>query len=82
MNALVGLSFSALSSTGNSPLVQTLRDENQLPNPVFGFKLNDTGSELSFGSLNKDLYTGEPSYLPVQGEVSGPFLAMVYYVLR
>ena len=39
MNALVGLSFSALSSTGNSPLVQTLRDENQLPNPVFGFKL-------------------------------------------
>ncbi|VDB84888.1 unnamed protein product [Peniophora sp. CBMAI 1063] len=68
MNALVGLSFGALSTLGNSPIVQTLRDEGQLPNPVFGFKLNDTGSELSFGSLNEDLYTGEVTYLPVQGD--------------
>jgi cathepsin D len=68
MNALVGLSFASVSTTGNSPLVQTLRSEGRLPSPVFGFKLNDTGSELSFGSLNKKLYKGKPTYVPVSGD--------------
>ncbi|KAF9235756.1 aspartic peptidase domain-containing protein [Melanogaster broomeanus] len=37
----------------------------QTDEPVFGFKLADSGSELFLGGINAALYTGEFSYTPV-----------------
>ena len=69
LNALVGLSFGSKSSQGVKPLVQTLRDEGKLAEPVFGFKLSDSGSEITIGGTNKDAYTGKVTYLPVTSDV-------------
>jgi cathepsin D len=72
MNALVGLGFAAQSSANVTPIVQTLRNQNQLPTPVFGFKLSQNNSELMLGGTNKNLYKGKPTYIPVTSDVSLP----------
>ncbi|TFY78580.1 hypothetical protein EWM64_g5434 [Hericium alpestre] len=68
MDGLVGLAFQKLSVFNAKPWFQTLVDQGQTDAPVFGMKLADSGSELFFGGMNKNLYKGEPTYAPVTQE--------------
>ncbi|KAI0029182.1 aspartic peptidase domain-containing protein, partial [Vararia minispora EC-137] len=66
MNALVGLGFASTTSAGVKSLVQNMIDQKTLSKAVFGFKLADGGSELTFGGTNGNLYKGSPTYTSVQ----------------
>jgi hypothetical protein len=51
-DGLLGLAFESLSVYGASPTFQTLQSEGVLANPIFGFKLGLSGSELTVGGVD------------------------------
>jgi cathepsin D len=59
------MGFQSISVYNATPLFQTLAAEGQTDSPVFAMKLVASGSELSLGGLNSDLYTGNVAYVPV-----------------
>jgi len=63
-DGLAGLAFPALSVFGDNDLFTTLVNEGQA-DPQFGVKLADSGSEITFGGVNSDLFTGDFANSPV-----------------
>jgi Eukaryotic aspartyl protease len=64
----MGMGFQSISSYGASPVFQTFVTQGQTSNPVFAMKLTSSGSELTIGGVNPDLYTGDFTYVPVVKE--------------
>ncbi|EIW85581.1 acid protease [Coniophora puteana RWD-64-598 SS2] len=64
-DGLIGFAFKAISNYGTNSAFQTLVDEGALSEPIFAFKLASSGSELSVGGVNNELYTGSLTYTPV-----------------
>ena len=59
------MSYQALSSLNAAPVFQNLVAQSKTTSSVFGFKLAQTGSELSVGALDTTQYTGTVTYVPV-----------------
>ncbi|KAL0947626.1 hypothetical protein HGRIS_013714 [Hohenbuehelia grisea] len=64
-DGLMGLAFEPLATFEAPNLIQFLADNNQLPEPVFAFKLAAEGSELSIGGTNPALFKGDITFTPV-----------------
>ncbi|EGO03508.1 hypothetical protein SERLA73DRAFT_175015 [Serpula lacrymans var. lacrymans S7.3] len=64
-DGLMGMGFPAISDYNANPVFQTLVEEGVTTQPVFAFKLADNGAELMIGGVNKKLYTGAFTYVPV-----------------
>ena len=64
-DGLMGMGFQSISVYNAPPVFQSLVAEGQTDSPVFAMKLTASGSELSLGGLNSDLYTGDVTYVPV-----------------
>jgi hypothetical protein len=64
----MGMGFQSISGYGASPVFQTFVTQRQVSKPVFAMKLTSSGSELTIGGVNPDLYTGDFTYVPVVEE--------------
>ncbi|KAH7914884.1 aspartic peptidase domain-containing protein [Hygrophoropsis aurantiaca] len=64
-DGLMGMAFGSIGKSTSSPLVQTLIAQNAIPEPVFAFKLAQSGSELRIGGVNSALYKGDFTYTNV-----------------
>jgi cathepsin D len=62
------MGFQSISDYNAPPVFQTLVQSGKTTSPVFAFKLADSGSELTIGGLNSNLYTGSVTYIPVTEE--------------
>ncbi|KAH7925767.1 acid protease [Leucogyrophana mollusca] len=67
-DGLMGLAFQPLSGYDSPPVFLNMIAQNVVPEPVFAFKLAESGSELLFGGINADLYQGDITYAPVTQE--------------
>jgi cathepsin D len=67
-DGLMGMGFQSISDYNAPPVFQSLVSAGQTSQSVFAFKLAESGSELTLGGLNADLYTGTPVYTPVTQE--------------
>ena len=65
----MGMGFQSTSVYHAPPPVQNLISERVLTNPMFGFKLASSGSELNLGGVNSKLYKGEFTWLDVTNSV-------------
>jgi hypothetical protein len=63
-DGIMGMGFKRISNNEANPVFQNLVETHQTSG-VFAFKLASTGSELTLGGLNSDLYSGTPTYTPV-----------------
>ncbi|KAI0299938.1 acid protease [Russula brevipes] len=74
-DGLMGMGFESISVYGAPPPFQTLMAQGQVTEPVFGFKLATSGSELYLGGVNKDLYTGDFTWVTLSnaGYWQAPF---------
>jgi Eukaryotic aspartyl protease len=63
------MGFQALSVNNITPLFQTLISQNAVTSPVFSFKLDTSGSELYLGGMNRNLYTGDFTWVSLEDEV-------------
>lgn len=68
-DGLVGMAFPAISDYHTNPVFQTLMEQNQTDEGVFAFKLGHQDSELYLGGVNKALFKGDFSWMPVSEEV-------------
>jgi cathepsin D len=59
------MGFQSISVYNAPPVFQSLVADGQTDSPVFAMKLAASGSELTLGGLNSDLYTGDVTYVPV-----------------
>lgn len=59
------MGYQSISVYNSPPLFQSLVAQKQISNPVFAFKLAQSGSELYLGGTNSKLYTGSITYTPV-----------------
>jgi len=59
------MGFQSISVYNAPPVFQTLVSQDQTSNPVFAFKLADSGSKLSIGGLDPSVYSGTPAYTSV-----------------
>jgi cathepsin D len=57
-DGVLGMGFKEISTFNASSFFETLVDEGQLAEPVFGFYLNASNSELIIGGRNSSLYPG------------------------
>lgn len=64
------MGYQSISQYNSPPFFQTLVAQKKTTQPVFAFKLSQTGSELFLGGVNTNLYTGVFSYAPVTTQVS------------
>jgi cathepsin D len=64
-DGLMGMGFQSISVYNAPPVFQSLVADGQTDSPVFAMKLAASGSELTLGGLNSDLYTGDVTYVPV-----------------
>ncbi|KAH7914886.1 aspartic peptidase domain-containing protein [Hygrophoropsis aurantiaca] len=64
-DGLMGMAFGSLGQSTSSPLVQTLIAQKAIPEPLFAFKLAQSGSELRIGGVNSALYKGAFTYTNV-----------------
>jgi cathepsin D len=64
-DGIMGMGFDALSLLGAPPVFQTLVAQGQADLPVFAMKLASSGSELTLGGLNENIFTGDVTYVPV-----------------
>lgn len=62
------MGFPQISEYGTPPVFQTLIYQGQVDSQVFAMKLATTGSELTLGGLNSNIYTGDITYVPVTQE--------------
>ena len=67
----MGMGFPALSVFGEDPFFTTLVNQGQVAGQ-FGVKLADSGSELTLGGVNNDLFTGDFVNVPVVQDVRFP----------
>lgn len=65
---MMGMGFQSISEYNAPPVFQSLVAAGQTSEPVFAMKLTASGSELTIGGLNNDLFTGEFTYVPVTQE--------------
>jgi cathepsin D len=64
----MGMGFQSISDYNASPVFQTFVSQGQTSDPVFAMKLTSSGSELTLGGVNSDLYSGDFTYVPVTQE--------------
>ena len=64
-DGVMGMGFKSISNNEANPVFQTLVETRKTSSGVFAFKLASSGSELTIGGLNPDLYSGSPTYTPV-----------------
>ncbi|GJE90284.1 Asp-domain-containing protein [Phanerochaete sordida] len=64
-DGLMGMGYQTISQYNSPPVFQTLVAQKQVTDPVFSFKLAESGSELLLGGANSDLYTGDFTYARV-----------------
>lgn len=74
-DGVLGMGFGILSIYHASPVIQTLVDNNAIPDPVFAFSLASSGAELRIGGVNSALYTGPLTYTSVTQKVGGTLSA-------
>lgn len=68
-DGLLGMGYQTISEYNSPPFVQTLISQGKTDQPVFAFKLAKSGSELYIGGVNKNLFTGSFTYVPVTTKV-------------
>lgn len=71
-DGMFGLAFPSVSRLNTAPFIQSLVDQDQISAAVFAFKFADSGSELTLGGTNNNLYTGGFTYVPVETKVRPP----------
>jgi cathepsin D len=59
----MGMGFREISPFNAAPFFETLVDQNQLKEQVFGFYLAESGSELIIGGRNSSRYSGNLTYV-------------------
>ncbi|CAL1715400.1 unnamed protein product [Somion occarium] len=64
-DGLMGMAYRSIAVLDADPVVQTLIAQGKTTDPVFAFKLTSVGAELSVGSINNTLYTGDFTQVPV-----------------
>ncbi len=65
----MGMGFKEISPFNATPFFETLVDQNQLEEPVIGFYLADSGSELIIGGRDGTRYSGNLTYVNVTKRV-------------
>ena len=65
----MGLAYRELSYLNVTPFFETLVAQNRVTYPEFAFKLAENGSELFLGGVNRELYRGHFTYVPVVKKV-------------
>jgi hypothetical protein len=68
-DGLLGMGFKEISPFNTSSFFETLVDEGQLAEPVFGFYPNASNSELIIGGRNSSQYSGNLTYVNVEKQV-------------
>ena len=65
----MGMAFKEISPFNASTVFETLVEQDRLEEPVFGFYLADSGSELIIGGRDDSRYLGQLTYTNVKKEV-------------
>lgn len=66
----MGIAYSQLNDPLSvTSLSEALTASEELPEPIFSFKLAELGSELMIGGADTSLYTGPITYVPVTTQV-------------
>lgn len=69
MDGIVGMAFSSIAQDGLTAPIEALVKSGQLAEPVFAFYLEKgTTSELIFGGVDSNHYTGDFTYVPLNAE--------------
>jgi len=68
-DGLMGMGFKEISPFKAAPFFETLVDQKQLEEPVFGFYLAESGSELIIGGRDSSRYSGNLTYVKVEKQV-------------
>jgi aspartyl protease len=68
-DGIMGLGFKEISSSNATSFFETLIDQNQLEEPVIGFYLAESGSELVIGGRDSSRYSGNLTYINVPKRV-------------
>ena len=64
-DGLMGMAFKEISEYNSDPVFQTLVDQGQVSDAVFGFTLLDSGAELYLGGTDSSKFSGDLTYTPV-----------------
>jgi len=65
----MGMAFKEISPFKAAPFSETLVDQGKLDEPVFGFYLAGSGSELIVGGRDSSRYSGNLTYVNVKKQV-------------
>ena len=70
-DGIMGLGYDTIAVNGIPPPFYNMLDQDLLDEPVFAFYLSDTnedadGSEVVFGGIDKDHYTGKMTKIPLR----------------
>ena len=68
-DGLMGMGFKEISPFKAAPFFETLVDQYQIEEPVFGFYLAESGSELIIGGRDSSRYSGDLTYVSVDKKV-------------
>jgi len=68
-DGVMGMGFKEISPFKTAPFFETLVDQGQLVEPVFGFYLAESDSELIIGGRNSSRYSGNLTYVNVEKQV-------------
>lgn len=64
-DGLMGMAFQSISEYNSPPVFQTLVSQGKVAEPVFGFTLLKSGSELYLGGVDSSKFDGSLTYAPV-----------------
>lgn len=64
-DGLMGMAFQSISEYNSPPVFQTLVAQGKVAEPVFGFTLLKSGSELYLGGVDNSKFDGSLTYAPV-----------------
>ena len=65
----MGMGFKEISPFNAPTVFETLVEQDRLEEPVFGFYLADSGSEVIIGGRDDSRYLGQLTYTDVKKEV-------------
>jgi cathepsin D len=65
-DGIMGMGFKEISPFKAAPLFETLVEQGQLEEPVFGFYLAESDSELIIGGRDSSRYSGNLTYVNVE----------------
>ena len=65
----MGMGFKEISQFEAAPFFETLVDQGQLQEPVFGFYLAESNPELIIGGRDSSRYSGDLTYVNVDRKV-------------